>query len=46
MISIGIIECTEVLLDRHMIFIGIHTNTGGIGHLTTLLIMDSTIGIH
>jgi len=45
MISIGIIECIEVHLHLHLIFIGTLINIGGIGHLTILLIMDLIIGI-
>lgn len=45
MISILIIECTEVHLHPHLIFIGTQTNIGGTGHQTIHLIMDLTIEI-
>tara|TARA_B110000495_G_C22739752_1_gene433766 strand:- start:319 stop:681 length:363 start_codon:yes stop_codon:yes gene_type:complete len=40
MISISIIECIEADLVHHLIFIGIQMNSGGIGLVTTNLIMD------
>jgi len=45
MISIGIIECIEVHLHLHLIFIGIHITIGGIGQVILISIWDSTIGI-
>jgi hypothetical protein len=44
MISIGIIECTEVHMHLHLISIGIHITIGGIGQVILLSIWDSIIG--